>query len=290
MAEANIISGAVDRRSSASLGSRFGTESTITLLRARDRVRMARSWWRLRLRDPALAHGFVRLAIESRLARLAHRPRPHRTRVAGLDLAFADYGDLRFLLGEVFADRCYDTELPPRPTIVDCGANIGLASLWFTRRWPGATVIAIEPLRSTFALLTENVAANGLQIELHRAALDDRDAEADMLYAPGALSHSSLRGGREWLTDRERVPTRTLSGILDGRTVDLLKLDVEGAELNVLEDIFQNGLTPGQIMVESHPELGVPQRAVAALLTAAGYSYVERGGIIIAERIEPTPL
>ena len=51
----------------------------------------------------------------------------------------------------------FEVEKPPR-TLVDAGANIGLASLYFANRFPSANIIAIEPEQSNFDLLRKNVA------------------------------------------------------------------------------------------------------------------------------------
>ena len=68
------------------------------------------------------------------------------------------YWDLAFLVDEVFLDGTYDIgPLPDNPVIVDCGANIGVATFYFVHTYPGAQVIAFEPDPSSFAMLTENV-------------------------------------------------------------------------------------------------------------------------------------
>ena len=61
---------------------------------------------------------------------------------------------------QVFGNDEYDFSLnnPPR-VIVDGGANIGLASIYFANRYPDAKIIAIEPEASNFSLLQRNVAA-----------------------------------------------------------------------------------------------------------------------------------
>jgi hypothetical protein len=59
----------------------------------------------------------------------------------------------------VFLNREYDIELPLVPRlIVDAGANVGYASIWFANRFPDAMIIAIEPSPANFHLLRENTA------------------------------------------------------------------------------------------------------------------------------------
>jgi methylase of polypeptide subunit release factors len=63
---------------------------------------------------------------------------------------------------EIFEDSVYEVgDLGPAPRIVDCGANVGLATAWFVTRHPGASVVALEPEPDALALLRRNVAENG---------------------------------------------------------------------------------------------------------------------------------
>jgi tRNA G46 methylase TrmB len=60
---------------------------------------------------------------------------------------------------QVFIDKEYDFLVKKQPkVIVDAGANIGLASIYFANKYPDAKIIAIEPEQSNFELFKENVA------------------------------------------------------------------------------------------------------------------------------------
>ena len=51
-----------------------------------------------------------------------------------------------FVLKQVFVEQHYDSPLPKTPnTIVDAASNIGLSAVYFANRYPGVTVVAIEP-------------------------------------------------------------------------------------------------------------------------------------------------
>ncbi|MEJ2007391.1 MAG: FkbM family methyltransferase [Acidobacteriota bacterium] len=99
---------------------------------------------------------------------------------------------------EVLLDGEYAFDLPFSPkTIVDAGANIGMASIYFTHRYPDARVIAIEPEASNFALLARNVRPYPAIVPVY-AALWNRDGQI------------SVRGGPEMPDDRiaRPVPAR----------------------------------------------------------------------------------
>ena len=125
-------------------------------------------------------------------------------------------------------------------TIVDVGANCGAASVYFARCYPGATVHAIEPGRDAFALLDRN-ARTCPNIRAYKVGLHARDgtgrlyggihdaATASIHKRPGVNTELSeevpLREARAWLLEQ---------GI---RSIDLLKLDAEGCEVEILANI-----------------------------------------------------
>jgi FkbM family methyltransferase len=131
------------------------------------------------------------------------------------------------------------------PTILDCGSHIGLSVAWFKRRFPKAHIIAFEPDPDTFRLLQSNVAANGFEnVELLNVAVSSRRGSARLygefgVAAPMASAHS-LR--QEWGSQRSEqsilVNTVPLADYITG-PVDYLKLDVEGAETEVMNSIKQ---------------------------------------------------
>lgn len=131
--------------------------------------------------------------------------------------------------------------LPPAFTprsILDLGANIGIASIDFALRYPQASIIALEPVAANFQLLQKNISdfpniralnvAVGSQNE--RAAL--RGAGQSFQTQP--VSPATRRSGREEITVRD------LNGLLQElgvAQIDLIKIDVEGAEYAVLTSL-----------------------------------------------------
>jgi FkbM family methyltransferase len=141
--------------------------------------------------------------------------------------------------------------LVPGAVFVDGGANEGLYTL-FAARGVGANgvVLSVEPSRREFDRLTCNVRLNKLDnVRLHRLALADQDGEAELAIAGyehegqntlGAFVHHGVA-----LERTERVVLRTLDHLAADEhleRLDVLKLDVEGAELRVLlgaRDVLQ---------------------------------------------------
>jgi FkbM family methyltransferase len=197
----------------------------------------------------------------------------------GFRIAHFDRPTLRYLYREIFARQYYyfraETEAP---VVLDCGANIGMASLYFQWLYPKSRVQAFEPDPTTFRLLQQNLVRNHLNVEAHNCALWDSNTELDFFV------DSSNPGGLLMSTDGSRsksesiiVPARRLSDFIDG-TIDFLKLDVEGAEHRVLGDLVQTGKLKNirQMVVEYHHRIGQQKSRLGGFLETleqAGFEY-----------------
>jgi 31-O-methyltransferase len=181
-----------------------------------------------------------------------------------------DGAEASLLYRTICEEECYATEVRAGAgdLIVDAGANIGIASLYFSRACPDAELIAIEPSCGSHEILEANVDLHGLPVSAHRCALGaERLDEVEFTFYPlmstmsalhadpredqrlshmylvnqgvdASLAAEILEGRHE--PRRETVAVRTLSEILaeaPGREIAIVKLDVEGAELEVLRGI-----------------------------------------------------
>jgi FkbM family methyltransferase len=139
---------------------------------------------------------------------------------------------------EVLLHRQYSFDLPFSPKIiVDAGANIGMASIYYANKYPDARVIALEPEASNFAVLVRN-ARPYPNVCCIRAALWNRDGQI-------AVSSPSLAQGAPGnmgfiVHEGQGAPVRaltlqTLMRDTDIESIDILKVDIEGAEKEVFE-------------------------------------------------------
>jgi FkbM family methyltransferase len=183
-----------------------------------------------------------------RIAREASRSDPHdyavkRTEFLGLQVSFFHWPNLHFLFDEIFVDRCYAFEPEnDSPRIIDAGGNIGMATMWFLKAFPRATITTIEPDPATFELLQVNVTDNRLHsVTPIQAALSDSTGDIEFMTQPAQpgdlrMSIDPARMAGTSIT----VPSVRLSDLVDG-PIDLLKLDVEGAEHEVMEEMASSG-------------------------------------------------
>jgi FkbM family methyltransferase len=117
--------------------------------------------------------------------------------------------------------------LRPGDTFLDVGANVGVFTI--LARATGADVISIEPGPAAFAALERNVTANGYRADLRNVAVSDYNGSGRFAYN-GASTTNRLAMKDEELPSIV-VPVETLDSIIEGRSVTVLKIDIEGHEL-----------------------------------------------------------
>lgn len=136
------------------------------------------------------------------------------------------------VLRQVLLEQHYAVPLPFTPTrIIDAGANIGLSAVFFANRYPDAEIIAIEPDASNFRLVQQNTAPYP-KIRAIQAALAPHDGES-VVIDPG-LGHHGFQTAAHGTGPR--VPALSVASVMRHASwthVDVLKLDIEGAERDV---------------------------------------------------------
>ncbi len=174
---------------------------------------------------------------------------------------FYDNGEeYHVLKNEVFTDGVYYFETEnPSPKIIDAGAHIGLATLYFKKVYPAARVVAIEPNPETFPLLEKNVFENQLDgVELHQVTLAAGAGEAEFFLDSSSHQWWSTSGfsPRAWngaqTTQSLLVKTEPLATFLD-EPIDFLKMDIEGAEQEVLLATGEKIEQVRHLLLEFHP-------------------------------------
>lgn len=172
-----------------------------------------------------------------RLAETTPRFTPGTIRLMDFDLRYADLLTLCPQWDDIFVRQTLAfTAATPSPRILDCGANVGFASLYFRRLYPAARITAFEADPALFAILTANLQANGAgSVETRHAAVWT-SAGSLTFHCEG--SDSGMIGSLSGAVDGRAtdVPSVRLRDVIDEAPVDLLKLDIEGAEDAVLAD------------------------------------------------------
>jgi FkbM family methyltransferase len=180
--------------------------------------------------------------------------------------------------------RLFRSLLRPGMTVVDVGANQGVFTLFCADLvGPSGSVIAFEPDPEMFSILCNNVKTNARHwVELHNLALGSQEGQL-------ALRISRLNRGDNRLIPSTRqtavrqvaVPVATLDRVVNGRKVDLVKMDVQGWECAVLKGMtaLMASPDPPWIHLEACPHLlreaGASFGEVQTILHQHGYSLRE---------------
>jgi FkbM family methyltransferase len=189
------------------------------------------------------------------------------------------------ILDEIFLRRIYEPPsavderlraLERAPRIADLGANVGLFGAFALARWPGATLLALEPHPENAALLRRTVAVNRLADRWRVIEACAYNADGQL---PFAVDHFSDSHVLATSADGDGEPASALVDALDVfpllNDIDLVKIDIEGGEWALLGDPRMAGLGAVAIALEYHPHLAPGPNAHAEAtrrLQDAGYT------------------
>ena len=145
----------------------------------------------------------------------------------GFKVTFRNYTHFTFLFEQIFLAQVYrfHTE-EKKPVILDCGANIGMATFFFKYLYPGAEISAAEADPEIYEYLKRNVEINGFSgVKTVNRAVYDRDTKLKFNYEKSSLFQP---GGSQ-----KEVKSVKFSSLIN-KKIDFLKMDIEGAELKTI--------------------------------------------------------
>jgi len=148
------------------------------------------------------------------------------------------------LFTEIFFKESYYLEPTEEPIrVIDCGANIGVSLLYIKTRAPRARVMCFEPNPAARTVLEKNIAANkwGNEVQVFPFALGKEKGSVEF-FVTDKVATSSDGSVANYLEKRGRklnsytVDVDVLSSYIND-TIDFLKIDIEGPEFDVLEEL-----------------------------------------------------
>lgn len=181
-------------------------------------------------------------------------------KIGRFKIYFRNKEELDRIKKEVFIDEEYKfTSKNRKPFIIDCGSHIGLSILYFKSIYPEAEVLGFEPNPQNFEIIQKNIKENKLKgVKVINAALSDKDAKDTLRVSfeekePWTWGDTIVKNMWGDEDDNKKIEVRTvrLSRYIN-KPVDLLKLDVEGSEQKVLEEIKDKLHFIKQINMEFH--------------------------------------
>ena len=232
---------------------------------------------------------WVRLATNGHyreVDRLLKLPRKQAgtTRLLGPELFFVDGRSCALQHHVIFERGIYAMRRDhTSPRIIDAGANIGMATLYFKRLFPSAKIDAFEADPGIVQALRKNVASFDLHdVEVHHAAVSDKTGTVEFV-------STGLDGGYVSKSDNQASVTVRAVRLRDwlDDPIDFLKLDIEGSECDIITDSQAHLKKVSQIFVEYHSlaaERQVLPEMLAALRNAGFRIFVQ------TEYCAPRPL
>ena len=156
----------------------------------------------------------------------------------GGSLTLSDAEEVK-VFWQIFVRGTYQLPLPCE-TILDCGANVGIFSVWAARQRPNARIVALEPFPRTYSALEANVRANRLEHRVRPVPMGlaatagerqiriEGDSPNRQLVLAGAEDMAEATVAVQCIDLAECLRQHQLGA------VDLLKMDIEGSEWEVL--------------------------------------------------------
>ncbi|HXQ28757.1 MAG TPA: FkbM family methyltransferase, partial [Gemmatimonadales bacterium] len=204
-------------------------------------------------------------------------------------------GDLG-TIGEIFIDRLHQVQdfIPSDgDTCVDVGAHIGCVALQWRLTNRTGRIIAVEPHPRTVEVLRANCALNpGADVTVVAAAVGSREGPLEMILDANENRMALTAGDHLRYTgafaaqQRHAVPGITLDSLVATqgvRHVHLLKIDVEGYEVECLKGGAKTLGMTDRIIVEVH---STPLKTECArILTGHGFSFHITGNLMFAKRM-----
>ena len=195
-------------------------------------------------------------------------------------VAYRAHTSDEFVLRGIFVDKEYElAKITPEPKfIIDGGACGGCASVYFANMYPEARIIAIEPDAQNFELLSRNIEpypnVKGLRAGLCGGNRDKwlRIKNPDRTYGD-FVSYVTEE------TDKDRddsIPGLTIGNILKKsgfERIDILKLDVEGAEKYIFESNYEYWLSRTNIVIVELHDRFMPGSAKAFFRAISKYNF-----------------
>lgn len=187
--------------------------------------------------------------------------------------------EFRELKREVWGSHSYYVDLDNvRPKIIDIGAHIGMTSLYYAKQYPGATIDAYEPNPLVLPLLEKNIFENMLsdRVHVHNQAVTFAGGSA-VLYHESMSSDWQMNAnllGATWigepLPEQSVIESVAFADVV-GEGADIVKIDVEGAEHELLAQSGAVLEKVQNIVLEYHPHEGATLAGTVALLEDCGF-------------------
>ncbi|MCH7951795.1 FkbM family methyltransferase [Patescibacteria group bacterium] len=228
--------------------------------------------------------------------------------IFGFKISFTNIREFLIIFKAIFLRKEYSFySQKDEPFVIDCGSHIGLSILFFKKKYPKARMVGFEPNPVTFKILERNVEQNNLiGVELKNAAVTGKDGTVNLIANTKANKIWRRRGSNWSWSDfvegskrydpgihrKVKVPSLRLSSFIN-REVDFLKLDIEGSEGKVIEEIKGKLHLIREITMEFHGNSANKSNKLENILTtlrgnAFTYQIEQNGKMVDGQNVNRT--
>ncbi len=204
-------------------------------------------------------------------------------RINGFTIIVPDCLSFLWQYKEIFVEESYKFKSNERvATVIDCGANIGLGLFFYKLNYPDSRIIAFEANPDISKILKENIDNNHLKdIEIYNQAVWINDEGIEL--SVGNADNSSIFGTGH----KVKIPSVTLSSVLEReQNIDFLKIDIEGAEKEVIANCGNLLRKVSNIFIEYHSFKDKKQELddILSILTQNDFRYFIKP---VNDRLQP---
>jgi FkbM family methyltransferase len=167
-------------------------------------------------------------------------------------IIFKDPKAFLYSVKELFVEEIYKFKAQDdTPFIIDCGSYIGTSILFFKTQYPNAKILAFEPDNSNFELLNNNIKNWDLKdIEIQNAAIWIDNLGVNFI-ADGNMASKIDESNNTAHNENQKTKSVRLKDLLTEK-IDFLKIDIEGAEYEVLVDCESKLSFVENLFIEYH--------------------------------------
>ncbi len=171
---------------------------------------------------------------------------------------------------DIFLHRIYDFKANTNtPIVIDGGGHIGLFTLYIKQKYPNAKITVFEPDTESLEFLRKNLQTNSIT--------DVTIVEAGLHKENGVLSFTCDHSDGSAICDSDGNTSINVVKLSDyiGSDVDFMKLNIEGAELDVITEMTPKLEKVKELVIEYHgfPEIGQNLHKILAVLDKTGFRY-----------------
>lgn len=212
------------------------------------------------------------------LTRLINMPRfvATETLLFGTKIKIVDACTYLNSINEIFEGELYKFTMDKSSgiTIIDCGANIGMATIYFKKNFPEARIIAFEPDPNICEAMKHNIDSFAYNnVEVVNAAVSNIEGNLHFLLEGG---HSGMLTENPLSESVITIKAIRLKSVLEKLDqITFLKLDIEGHEVKVLPDIENELQKVKFLFLEYHSFSNEEQQLdmILSIIKKAGFRY-----------------